>query len=107
MEHADGTRITTFWKQDRQELRAPDNETGEEAEFCEVMKMFVKVECPGFATLIFDSDWGSCETIWGSGSSLYTQADGVSLLHRPDGSRLHVGATGERCKALELIYSFV
>ncbi|XP_068698646.1 sperm-associated antigen 17-like [Montipora foliosa] len=94
VEHADGTRITTFWKQDRQELRAPDNETGEEAEFCEVMKMFVKVECPGFATLIFDCDWGSCETIWGSGSSLYTQADGVSLMHRPDGSRLHVGATG-------------
>ncbi|KAK2570951.1 Sperm-associated antigen 17 [Acropora cervicornis] len=94
VEHADGTRITTFWKQGKQELRAPDSETGEEAEYCDVTKMFVKVECPGFSTLTFDSEWGSCETVWGNGSRLHTRANGVSVMNRPDGSRLHVGAKG-------------
>lgn len=99
VEHADGTRITTFYKQDKQELRAPDNETGEEAEYCSVTKMFVKVECLGFATLIFDSDRGSCETIWGNGTRLNTQANGVSVMYRSDGTRLHIGAKGKRLEA--------
>lgn len=49
VEHADGTRITTFYKQVQQEVLAPDNETGEQAEYSDISKMFVKVECPGFA----------------------------------------------------------
>ena len=96
MEHADGTRITTFYKQDKQELRAPDNETGEQAEYSNITKTFVKVECPGFATVIFDGDCGSCETIWGNGTRLHTQANGVSVMHRPDGTQLQIGAKGTR-----------
>lgn len=104
VEHADGTRITTLRKQSKQELRAPDNETGEEAEYCEITKMFVKVECPGFSTLTFDREWGSCETVWGNGSRLHTRANGVSVMNRPDGSRLHVGAKGKKRKGLKCLY---
>lgn len=104
VEHADRTRITTFWKQGKQELRAPDNETGEEAEYCDITKRFVKVECPGFSTLTFDTEWGSCETVWGNGSRLHTRANGVSVMQRPDGSRLHVGAKGKRRKGLNYLY---
>ena len=96
MEHADGTRITTFYKQIISELQAPDNETGEQAEYSETIKEFVKVECTGFATVIFDSDLGSCETVFGNGTRLETQADGVSVMHRPDGTQLHIGAKGKR-----------
>lgn len=57
VEHADGTRITTFHKQVVCELQAPDNETGEQAEYLEMTKTYVKVECTGFATVIFDVTW--------------------------------------------------
>ena len=99
MEHADGTRITTFYKEVQQELRAPDNETGEQAVYSDITKTFVKVECPGFATVIFDTDCGSSETIWGNGTRLQTQANGVSVLHRSDGTQLQIGAKGKRHKA--------
>ena len=102
MEHADGTRITTFYKQVQQELQAPDNETGEQAMYSDITKMFVKVECVGFATVIFDSNWGSCETIWGNGTRLHTQANGVSVLHKSDGTQLQIGAKGKRYKAFRL-----
>lgn len=95
VEHADGTRITTFYKQVQQEVLAPDNETGEQAEYSDISKMFVKVECPGFTTVIFDTELGSCETVWGNGTRLQTQANGVSVLHRPDGTQLRIGAKGK------------
>ena len=95
VEHADGTRITTFYKQVQQEVLAPDNETGEQAEYSDISKMFVKVECPAFATVIFDTELGSCETVWGNGTRLQTQANGVSVLHRPDGTQLRIGAKGK------------
>ena len=95
VEHADGTRITTFYKQVQQEVLAPDNETGEQAEYSDISKMFVKVKCPGFATVIFDTELGSCETVWGNGTRLETQANGVSVLHRPDSTQLQIGAKGK------------
>ncbi|XP_078373230.1 sperm-associated antigen 17-like isoform X2 [Oculina patagonica] len=94
VEHADGTRVTTFYKQIISELQAPDNETGEQAEYCEITKTFFKVECTGFATVIFDSDLGSCETVFGNGTRLDTQANGVSVMYRPDGTQLHIEAKG-------------
>lgn len=96
MEHADGTRITTFHKQVVCELQAPDNETGEQAEYLEMTKTYVKVECTGFATVIFDSDLGLCETVFGNGTRLDTQANGVSVMHRPDGTQLQIEAKGRR-----------
>lgn len=96
VEHADGTRITTFYKQIISELQAPDNETGEQAEYSEITKTFVKVECTGFATVILDRDSGSCETVFGNGTRLDTQANGVSVMHRPDGTQLHIEAKGKR-----------
>ena len=96
VEHADGTRITRFYKQVVSELQAPDHETGEQAEYSEMTKTYVKVECAGFATVIFDNDLGSCETVFGNGTRLYTQANGVSVMHRPDGSQLKIEAKGKR-----------
>ena len=96
MEHADGTRITTFHKQVVSKLQAPDNETGEQAECSEMTKTYVKVECIGFATVIFDNDLGSCETVFGNGTKLDTQANGVTLMHRPDGTQLQIEAKGIR-----------
>ena len=98
VEHADGTRVTTFYKQVQQEIQIPDNETGEQAVYSDISKMFVKVECTGFPTLIFDSDLGSCETVFGNGTKLDTQADGVCVMTRPDGTQLHIEAKGETNK---------
>ena len=95
VEHGDGTRITTFYKQARKEVQPPDNETGEQAHYCEVTKKFVKVECIGFAAVIFDVELGSCETVYGNGAVLTTQAHGAYVLDRPDGSRLHIGVEGK------------
>lgn len=101
MEHADGTRITTFYKQVQQELQAPDNETGEQAEYSEISKVFVKVECTGFATVIFNTDLGSCDTVFGNGTRLHTQANGVSAMDRPDGTQLHIEAKGKENDTLD------
>lgn len=101
VEHADGTRITTFYKQVQQEVLAPDNETGEQAEYSDISKMFVKVECPGFTTVIFDTELGSCETVWGNGTRLQTQANGVSVLHGPDGTQLRIGAKGKNTRRVQ------
>jgi len=96
VEHADGTRITTFHKQVVSELQAPDNETGEQAEYSEMTKTYVKVECTGFATVIFDNHSGSCVTVFGNGTRLDTQADGVSVMNRPDGTQLQIEAEGKK-----------
>ncbi|PFX34574.1 Sperm-associated antigen 17 [Stylophora pistillata] len=94
VEHADGTRLTTFYKKVEQDVHVPDNETGEQAVCTDVSKMFVKVECIGFPALVFDQDVGSCETIFGNGTKVDTQADGVCVMYRPDGTKLHVEAKG-------------
>ena len=43
MEHADGTRLTTFYKKVEQDIHVPDNEAGEQGVYTDVTKMFVKV----------------------------------------------------------------
>ena len=103
MEHADGTRITTFHKQVVSKLQTLDNETGEQGECSEMTKTYVKIECPGFATVVFDNDLGSCETAFGNGTRLDTQANGVSVLYRPDGTKLQIEAKGKR-KSIYMTY---
>ena len=54
----------------------------------------VTVECPGFATIKFDSKAGHCSTELGNGSSVYTCLDGTYDIHHNDGACLHLEADG-------------
>ena len=94
VEHADGTCITTFYHQTERQTQTPDNETGEEAQYHTVNTKFIKVECPGFATLMFNSDEGSCGTLFGNGVFMETLPDGDTKVDRVDGSRLHIDVEG-------------
>ena len=95
VEHADGTRITTLYKQVEQEIQPADNETGEPAQVSSVLTKFVKVECAGFATLLFDSEAGSCDSEFGNGTLVTTRADGASRMRRADQSVLQIDIRGK------------
>jgi len=77
-------------------FQVPDNETGIEAQYDTYQGTFVKVECPGFVTLVFNLTEGSCGTVFGNGVNIETCADGVTTVDRLDGSQLHIDAKG-RC----------
>ena len=94
VEHADGTRITTFYQQIQREFQPADEETGEEAQFSLIMTKFVKVECAGFATVVFDSDLGSCESVFGNGTVVTTQANGAAQMRKPDHSLIQIDTKG-------------
>ncbi|XP_031553104.1 sperm-associated antigen 17-like isoform X2 [Actinia tenebrosa] len=94
VEHADGTRITTFYQELQTQTQVPDNETGEEALYKTINGKFVRVECPGFASLTFNCHEGSCGTVFGNGVYMETLANGVTTVERVDGSQLHIDATG-------------
>uniref|UniRef100_A0A8B9VNU6 Sperm associated antigen 17 n=1 Tax=Anas zonorhyncha TaxID=75864 RepID=A0A8B9VNU6_9AVES len=78
VDHADGTRITTFY-QDCKELFVPEDseETDELSEAITKKVKHVRVENPKFATVTTNCEDGSCCTIFG---------DGTSVIARPQGT---------------------
>ncbi|XP_040428436.1 sperm-associated antigen 17 isoform X5 [Cygnus olor] len=77
VDHADGTRITTFY-QDCKELFMPEDseETDELSEAITKKVKYVRVENPKFATVTTNCEDGSCCTIF---------ADGTSVIAKPQG----------------------
>ncbi|XP_068554843.1 sperm-associated antigen 17 [Anas acuta] len=77
VDHADGTRITTFY-QDCKELVPEDSEETDELSEAITKKVkHVRVENPKFATVTTNCEDGSCCTIFG---------DGTSVIARPQGT---------------------
>lgn len=93
LEHADGTRITTYYR----ETQIPLSEAGtddDEKEFDIQTNKFVKVECPGFATVEFNCMTSENLTIFGNGTTVNIFPDGYYMLHHFDGGRLEVDTEG-------------
>jgi hypothetical protein len=67
---------------------------GEEAEIQVIVEKFIKVECPGFATVEFNQDTGECFTVFGSGSIIQTLPDGSYYMDYHDGGKLEIDAEG-------------
>uniref|UniRef100_A0A669QRP4 Sperm associated antigen 17 n=1 Tax=Phasianus colchicus TaxID=9054 RepID=A0A669QRP4_PHACC len=74
VDHADGTRITTFY-QDCEEYPVPqDNELSETV----TRKMkFIRVENPKFATVTTNCENGTCCTVFGDGTSIIAKPQGT------------------------------
>ncbi|XP_071899793.1 sperm-associated antigen 17 isoform X1 [Anas platyrhynchos] len=78
VDHADGTRITTFY-QDCKELFVPEDseETDELSEAITKKVKHVRVENPKFATVTTNCEDGSCCTIFGEGTSVIARPQGT------------------------------
>uniref|UniRef100_A0A8C4U9V5 Sperm associated antigen 17 n=1 Tax=Falco tinnunculus TaxID=100819 RepID=A0A8C4U9V5_FALTI len=74
VDHADGTRITTFYKS-REELFVPKD--SEEIEATTKKVKCMQVENPEFATVITDCEDGTCCTIFGDGTSIVAKPQGT------------------------------
>ncbi|KAL4233858.1 Sperm-associated antigen 17 [Mactra antiquata] len=93
LEHADGTRITTYYRETQIPLNDGATEDGEKEYDIQANK-FVKVECPGFATVEFNCMTSENLTIFGNGTTVNIFPDGYYMLHHYDGGRLEVDTEG-------------
>ncbi|KAM6290429.1 sperm-associated antigen 17 [Porphyrio hochstetteri] len=78
VDHADGTRITTFYR-NCEELFVPEysKETDEPSEATLRKVKCVQVENPEFATVITNCENGTCCTIFGDGTSIIAKPPGT------------------------------
>ncbi|XP_072707631.1 sperm-associated antigen 17 [Ciconia boyciana] len=78
VDHADGTRITTFY-QNCEEFFVPEDseETDEPSEAITRKVKCIQVENPEFATVITNCEDGTCCTIFGDGTSIITKPQGT------------------------------
>ncbi|XP_075021977.1 sperm-associated antigen 17 [Calonectris borealis] len=78
VDHADGTRITTFY-QNCEELFVPEDseETDEPSEAITRKVKCMQVENPEFATVITNCEDGTCCTIFGDGTSIIAKPQGT------------------------------
>lgn len=96
VEHADGTRITTYYRESQVPVNDSSTEdTGDTEKEYEVQtNKFVKVECPAFATVEFNCMTSENLTIFGNGTTVNIFPDGYYMLHHYDGGRLEVDTEG-------------
>ncbi|RXM33918.1 Sperm-associated antigen 17 [Acipenser ruthenus] len=94
VEHADGTRITTF----NQDVEIPGSmdhdETGEDPLTVSKKVKFVQIECLGFATLIMNSKDGTCTTVFGDGSTIIANPQGAYQVCPPSSGCLCIDSDG-------------
>ncbi|XP_021376816.1 sperm-associated antigen 17-like isoform X5 [Mizuhopecten yessoensis] len=94
IEHADGTRITTYYKENQIATGEEDFEDNEMKEFETQTVKFVKVECPAYATVEFNCLTSENLTIFGNGTTINVFPDGYYMLHQHDGGRVEVDMEG-------------
>ncbi|XP_041115927.1 sperm-associated antigen 17 [Polyodon spathula] len=94
VEHADGTRITTF----NQDVEIPGSmdhdETGEDPRTVSKKVKFVQIECLGFATVIMNSKDGTCTTLFGDGSTIIANPQGTYQVCPPSSGCLCIDSDG-------------
>ncbi|XP_030828795.1 sperm-associated antigen 17-like isoform X3 [Strongylocentrotus purpuratus] len=95
VDHNEGTRITTYYKKVifRQQCDEA-NETGEIPVSGIRDVKHVKVECVGYATVIFNCEDSVATTIFGNGSEIIAIPDGSYEILHCEGSRMAVGIEG-------------
>ncbi|XP_072116435.1 sperm-associated antigen 17 isoform X3 [Mobula birostris] len=102
VEHADGTRITTFF----QDVSIPDDKLQDETEVIpeKVTRCVkcIKVECMGFATVLMNWDDCTCSAVFGNGTTIIAKPQGIyqvfpasvgSLLIDQDGCAIYTSGT--------------
>ncbi|CAG2231566.1 unnamed protein product [Mytilus edulis] len=94
VEHADGTRITTYYRENQITRSGEESYEGEEKEIEVQTIKFVKVECPAYATVEFNSVTSENLTIFGNGTTINVFPDGYYMLHHYDSGRLEVDTEG-------------
>ncbi|XP_010184715.1 PREDICTED: sperm-associated antigen 17-like, partial [Mesitornis unicolor] len=78
VDHADGTRITTFYRNCEDCFVPEDSEkTDEPSEAITRKVKCVQVENPEFATVVTNCEEGTCCTIFGDGTSIITKPQGT------------------------------
>ncbi|XP_050750257.1 sperm-associated antigen 17 [Gymnogyps californianus] len=78
VDHADGTRIKTFY-QNCEEILVPEDseETDEPSEAVTRKVKCMQVENPEFATVITNCEDGTCTTVFGDGTSIIAKPQGT------------------------------
>ncbi|RUS91851.1 hypothetical protein EGW08_000422 [Elysia chlorotica] len=92
VEHADGTRITVYYRETAMSVEEND-EVCSAIVSTQTLK-FVKVECPAFATVEFNTSTSENLTVFGSGTSINVFPDGYYILHHSKGGRIEVDTEG-------------
>ncbi|XP_022082066.1 sperm-associated antigen 17-like isoform X2 [Acanthaster planci] len=95
IDHNEGTRITTYYN--RVELVDDFDEhaeTGEEPSPRFKLVKHYKVECPGYATVIFNSEDSLATTIFGSGTEIISIPNGSYEVLHHEGGRVTVKSEG-------------
>ncbi|XP_010565811.1 PREDICTED: sperm-associated antigen 17 [Haliaeetus leucocephalus] len=107
VDHADGTRITTFY-QNCEELFVPEDseETDEPSEAVTRKVKCMQVENPEFATVIINCEDGTCCTIFGDGTSIIAKPQGTYQVLPKKTSSLFID---EDCSAVYTheVYNFI
>ncbi|XP_048067291.1 sperm-associated antigen 17 isoform X1 [Megalobrama amblycephala] len=82
VDHADGTRITTFYQQ------------GELQQHLLSEEKLVRVEKADFATVIMNCERRTCDVFFGDGTSISATAHGSYKIYPSDGGVLHIDKDG-------------
>ncbi|XP_067402065.1 sperm-associated antigen 17 [Emydura macquarii macquarii] len=78
VDHADGTRITTFYQDYEEPFVSEDNEEiGESPQTIRRKVKCIRVENPDFATIITNCEDSTCCTIFGDGTSVIAKPQGT------------------------------
>ncbi|XP_032629511.1 sperm-associated antigen 17 isoform X1 [Chelonoidis abingdonii] len=78
VDHADGTRITTFYQDYEEPFVSEDNEEiGESLQTIRRKVKCIRVENPDFATIITNCEDSTCCTIFGDGTSIIAKPQGT------------------------------
>ncbi|XP_067675915.1 sperm-associated antigen 17-like [Haliotis asinina] len=95
VEHSDGTRITTYYRESNIPVSGDDqSETGEAPQMHSQTIKFVKIECPAYATVQFNCKTSESLTVFGSGTNINVFPDGFYALHHCEGGRIEVDTEG-------------
>ncbi|CAH2218689.1 Hypothetical predicted protein [Pelobates cultripes] len=77
VEHADGTRITTFYQDVEIPLSGDHEETGEIPQTILKRTKFVRVESEDFATIILNCESNVCYAVFGDGTEICAKPQGT------------------------------
>ncbi|XP_043927420.1 sperm-associated antigen 17 [Protopterus annectens] len=77
VEHADGTRIKTFFKEVEVSVLSDYKETGETPMKVKRKIKHVCIECIEFASVLMNCEDGTCETIFGDGTTIVAKPQGT------------------------------
>ncbi|KAG7463545.1 hypothetical protein MATL_G00177760 [Megalops atlanticus] len=91
VEHADGTRVTTFYQQAEVQNYL---ETGEEVATKTRKQKMVRVECVGFAAVVMNCEQRTCTAVFGDGTVITAAPHGSYQVFPSEAGLLHIDKDG-------------